>query len=126
VPGSDSADPPTSWDSGAQPGDHVVLSTIGNCGQCAACARGRPTHCAKRFGEASFVVSNLYEDRSIMGCRYGRTQPHHDIPLIVRFYLDGRFMLDEMVSRTYELGDIDQALADLAAGRLNRGVLALT
>ena len=76
--------------------------------------------------EASFVVGNLYNDKSILGCRYGQTRPHHDVPLITRFYLDGRFFLDEMVSRTYDLADIEHALADLAAGKLNRGVLALT
>lgn len=76
--------------------------------------------------EASFVVGNLYNDKSILGCRYGQTRPHHDVPLITRFYLDGRFMLDEMVSQTYDLGDIERALADLEAGKLNRGVLTLT
>jgi Zn-dependent alcohol dehydrogenase len=76
--------------------------------------------------EASFVVGNLYNDKSILGCRYGQTRPHHDVPLITRFYLDGRFFLDEMVSQTYDLGDIEHALADLAAGKLNRGVLTLT
>jgi Zn-dependent alcohol dehydrogenase len=76
--------------------------------------------------EASFVVANLYNDKSILGCRYGQTRPHHDVPLITRFYLDGRFLLDEMVSQTYDLGDVEQALADLAAGKLNRGVLSLT
>ena len=76
--------------------------------------------------EASFVVGNLYNDKSILGCRYGQTRPHHDVPLITSFYLDGRFMLDEMVSQTYDLGDIERALADLEAGTLNRGVLTLT
>ena len=33
--------------------------------------------------EASFVVNTLYNDKSIMGCRYGTTRPHHDIPLLV-------------------------------------------
>ena len=80
----------------------------------------------KLGSEASFVVGNLYNDRSILGCRYGQTRPHHDVPLITQFYLDGRFMLDEMVSETYDLGDIERALADLEAGTLNRGVLTLT
>lgn len=75
--------------------------------------------------EASFVVNALYNDRSIMGCRYGSTRPHHDIPMLVNFYLDGRLQLDEMVSQIYDLAEIDQALADMAAGKLNRGVLAL-
>ncbi|HET6811403.1 MAG TPA: Zn-dependent alcohol dehydrogenase [Acidimicrobiales bacterium] len=75
--------------------------------------------------EASFVVNSMYQDKSIMGCRYGSARPHHDIPLVVGFYLDGRFLLDEMVTRTYDLAQIDQALEDLEGGRLNRGVLTL-
>ena len=75
--------------------------------------------------EASFVVNSMYNDKSIMGCRYGSARPHHDIPLVVGFYLDGRFLLDEMVTTTYDLAEIDRALEDLEAGRLNRGVLTL-
>ena len=75
--------------------------------------------------EASFVVNTLYNDKSIMGCRYGSTRPHHDIPMYVQFYLDGRMPLGEMVSQTYDLADVSQALDDLHAGKLNRGVLRL-
>ena len=32
------------------PGDHVVLSTLGSCGTCAHCDRGRPTMCRSTFG----------------------------------------------------------------------------
>ena len=32
------------------PGDHVVLSTLGNCGTCPHCDRGRPTMCRSTFG----------------------------------------------------------------------------
>ena len=31
-------------------GDRVVLSTLGSCGHCSACERGRPTHCRASFG----------------------------------------------------------------------------
>jgi S-(hydroxymethyl)glutathione dehydrogenase/alcohol dehydrogenase len=75
--------------------------------------------------EASFDVNTMYNDKSILGCRYGSTRPHHDIPLLVRFYQDGRLQLDEMVSQIYPLADIQQALDDMHAGKLNRGVLAL-
>jgi S-(hydroxymethyl)glutathione dehydrogenase/alcohol dehydrogenase len=75
--------------------------------------------------ETSFVVNDLYNDKSIMGCRYGTTRPHHDIPMLVGFYLDGRLNLDDMVSQVYDLGDVQQALDDLHAGKLNRGVLRL-
>lgn len=75
--------------------------------------------------EASFVVNSLYNDKSIMGCRYGSTRPHHDIPMYVQFFLDGRMPLDQMVSQVYDLGDVQQALDDMHAGKLNRGVLSL-
>ena len=75
--------------------------------------------------EANFVVNTLYNDKSILGCRYGSTRPHHDIPLLVRFYQDGRLQLDEMVSQTYPLADIQRALEDMHAGKLNRGVLEI-
>ena len=39
--------------------------------------------------EAAFVVNDLYNDKSILGCRYGSTRPHHDIPLLVSL-LPGR------------------------------------
>ena len=76
--------------------------------------------------EATFVVNSMYNDKAIMGCRYGTTRPHHDIPLLVDFYLDGRLQLDEMVSQVYDLGDIQQALDDMHDGKLNRGVLAVS
>jgi S-(hydroxymethyl)glutathione dehydrogenase/alcohol dehydrogenase len=75
--------------------------------------------------EASFVVNSLYNNKSILGCRYGASRPHHDIPLIVQLYLDGRFKLDEMVTRTYPLAAIADAVADLHDGKLNRGVLEI-
>jgi Zn-dependent alcohol dehydrogenase len=79
----------------------------------------------KLGAEASFVVNDLYNDKSILGCRYGSTRPHHDIPLLVGLYKDGRFQLDEMVSQVYPLDQITQALDDLHHGKLNRGVLAV-
>jgi Zn-dependent alcohol dehydrogenase len=75
--------------------------------------------------EASFVVNDLYNDKSILGCRYGSARPHHDIPLLLGFYRDGRLLLDEMVSQVYPLDQITQALDDLHDGKLNRGVLAV-
>ena len=34
-------------------GDHVVISTLSNCGACAACDSGRPTHCRESIGKMS-------------------------------------------------------------------------
>src|SRR5690348_7117235 len=34
-------------------GDHVALTTINNCGACAACSAGRPTMCRSTFGRVN-------------------------------------------------------------------------
>lgn len=75
--------------------------------------------------EASYVVNDLYNDKAIMGCRYGSTRPHHDIPMLLDLYTQGRLKLDELVSRTYPLADVKQALGDLHDGKLNRGVFTV-
>lgn len=75
--------------------------------------------------EASFVVQGLYNDKSIMGCRYGTVRPHHDIPMFVELYQAGRLMLDELVSSTFPLEGVDDALEAMHAGRVNRAVLDL-
>ena len=65
----------------------------------------------------------VHLDRRIMGVRYGESRPRHDIPLIVGLYQQHRFKLDEMVTRTYPLEDWEQAMHDMHAGELARGVL---
>lgn len=78
-----------------------------------------------KFGsEASFVVNTLYNDKSILGCRYGSARPHHDIPLFIELYKAGKLKLDELVSATYAPEDVQQALDDMHDGKLNRGVLS--
>jgi S-(hydroxymethyl)glutathione dehydrogenase/alcohol dehydrogenase len=77
----------------------------------------------KMGSEASFVVNTMYNDKTIMGCRYGSARPQYDIPLMVRLYEQGRLMLDELVSATYPLEDFQLALDELHDGKLARGVL---
>jgi S-(hydroxymethyl)glutathione dehydrogenase/alcohol dehydrogenase len=79
----------------------------------------------KMGSEASFVVNTMYNDKTIMGCRYGSARPQYDIPLMVKLYQAGRLKLDELVSRTYPLEDFGAALDELHEGKLARGVLTL-
>ncbi|MFD5129510.1 Zn-dependent alcohol dehydrogenase [Streptomyces olindensis] len=73
--------------------------------------------------EASFRVSSLYLDKSILGCRYGSSRPQRDIALYADLYRQGRLLLDELVTRTYPVEDFDKAAADAEAGRVARAVL---
>jgi Zn-dependent alcohol dehydrogenase len=77
----------------------------------------------KLGSEATFVVNSMYNDKTIMGCRYGAGRPHKDIPLFVDLYQAGRLKLDELVTQTYPLEDIQRTLDDMHNGDLARGVL---
>jgi Zn-dependent alcohol dehydrogenase len=67
----------------------------------------------------------MYMDKGILGCRYGSARPRHDIPMVIDLYRAGRLKLDELITRTYELDQFEQALQDLEAGELARGVVTL-
>ena len=75
--------------------------------------------------EVSFQPTTIYQDKSIMGCRYGSTRPAADIPALIDLYLDGRLLLDELVTTTYDLSELDHAFEDMEAGKLARGVLSM-
>lgn len=75
--------------------------------------------------EASFNVASMYLDKSILGCRYGSSQPQRDVPVYIDLYRRGRLKLDELVTRTYPLADIKAAVHDMEAGDLARGVLTV-
>jgi Zn-dependent alcohol dehydrogenase len=74
--------------------------------------------------ELSTVITRLTQiDRGVIGCRYGTARPHADFPMIASLYLDGRLLLDELVSETAPLADFDTIVAAMHAGRVARGVL---
>ncbi|HUY64092.1 MAG TPA: alcohol dehydrogenase catalytic domain-containing protein [Acidimicrobiales bacterium] len=79
-----------------------------------------------RGAEVAVDVNQLaYVDRGLLGCRYGSARPHHDIPLMVELYRQGRLMLDELVTTTAPLEGFRGIVDDMHAGKLARGVLLL-
>ncbi|MFD9910547.1 Zn-dependent alcohol dehydrogenase [Streptomyces sp. NPDC059063] len=73
--------------------------------------------------EASFLVSSLFLDKSVLGCRYGSARPQRDFALYADLYLAGRLLLDELVTRTYSVGEFGRACSEAEAGRVARGVV---
>ncbi|WP_328494819.1 Zn-dependent alcohol dehydrogenase [Streptomyces sp. NBC_00414] len=73
--------------------------------------------------EASFLVSSMYLDKSILGCRYGSSRPQRDVALYARMYVEGRLLLDELVTDTYPVEEFEKAAADAGGGRVARAVL---
>lgn len=67
--------------------------------------------------------SFVYIDKGVIGCRYGTARPHADFPKIAQLYLEGKVMLDELVSQTYPHADFHSVVHDMHEGKLARGVL---
>jgi Zn-dependent alcohol dehydrogenase len=77
-----------------------------------------------RGSEVSVDVNALaYVDRALMGCRYGSARPQQDVSMLVDLYLQGKLMLDELVTETRPLEEFKAIVDAMHHGRLARGVL---
>ncbi len=61
----------------------------------------------------------------IIGSKMGTSQIQRDIPKLIGWYQEGKLKLDELVSATYSLDDINQAIADVSGGAVIRNVLLM-
>ena len=62
-------------------------------------------------------------NKEIRGCLYGAESPRVQIPRLLGLYRDGVLKLDEMITETYRLDQVNQGYADIEAGRILRGVI---
>ena len=65
----------------------------------------------------------VMQEKRLIGSVYGSGNPARDIPRLAALYEDGKLKLDELVSRTYALAGINDALDALAASDGARGVV---
>lgn len=79
----------------------------------------------KMGSKFEFVVHGIYNNKAILGCRYGAARPRRDFAMLADLYLAGRLKIDELITRHYALADVGTALDDLHHGRLARGVFRL-
>jgi S-(hydroxymethyl)glutathione dehydrogenase/alcohol dehydrogenase len=63
------------------------------------------------------------QEKVIKGTMYGSVRPNIDFPKFVDLYLEGRLKIDELVSRTYKLDQINEGFAALRGGQVARGVI---
>jgi S-(hydroxymethyl)glutathione dehydrogenase/alcohol dehydrogenase len=62
-------------------------------------------------------------EKRLLGCWYGGAHVHRDLPRLLALYRAGRLKLDELVSRTYRLDEVNEAFADMVAGVNARGLI---
>ncbi len=62
-------------------------------------------------------------EKTIKGCWCGSSDVHTDLPKLVRLYQQGALKLDELVSRTIDLDQIDEAFEAMRSGDVARTVI---
>jgi S-(hydroxymethyl)glutathione dehydrogenase/alcohol dehydrogenase len=67
----------------------------------------------------------VMQEKRLIGSAYGSGRPPEDIKRLVEWYKEGRLKLRELVSRTYTLDHVNDALSALAASEGARGVILL-
>jgi len=79
------------------------------------------------YGERiSLDPMDLIRGKGIVGTWGGESKPDEDIPKYIALCLSGKLNLRVLITRSYELEDIDQTLEDLAQGKLVRALISMT
>ena len=70
------------------------------------------------------IDMNLFEwDKIYINPLYGKCNPPVDFPILFKLYKKGDLLLDELVTQTYQLEELDRAFEDMLAGKNAKGVI---
>jgi len=61
--------------------------------------------------------------KELVGSIFGNANPRYDIPRLLSLYMDGTLKLDELVTSTYSLDQINQGYQDMRDGKNIRGMI---
>ena len=75
-----------------------------------------------REGAISFLDMTLYE-KQIVGSLFGSGNPRADIPALISLYREGQLKLDELITKTYTLDQVNDGYQDMRDGKNIRGVM---
>jgi S-(hydroxymethyl)glutathione dehydrogenase/alcohol dehydrogenase len=81
------------------------------------------------MGQADMVdvPLSLFElallQKRLQGAIFGGGNPRFDIPKLLGLYREGQLKLDELVTKTYKLEDVNQGYADMMDGKNLRGLI---
>lgn len=73
--------------------------------------------------KVSLDIDVIRPERVLMGSAFGGARQMIDLPMLVDLYMSGRLKLDELISKTLPLEEINTALQDLQKGEAARSVL---
>ncbi len=70
------------------------------------------------------TVGVVMQEKTIKGSWYGSANVRRDIPRMIELYRSGELMLDQLVSQTIKLEQVNEAFAAIEAGEVARTIIA--
>jgi S-(hydroxymethyl)glutathione dehydrogenase/alcohol dehydrogenase len=70
-------------------------------------------------------IAAVTQEKGMRGTTNGSADSWETVPLLIDLYRKKELKLDELVSRTYTLDEINEAMADLRSGKNARGVVVM-
>ena len=65
----------------------------------------------------------VYQEKTLKGSYYGTARPQSDMPRLLDLFMAGRLPLDRLISRRYQLDNVNEAYEALLAGEVARSVV---
>jgi S-(hydroxymethyl)glutathione dehydrogenase/alcohol dehydrogenase len=75
--------------------------------------------------KVSLRFGSLMGDKQIVRSSYGGARPRIDFPRLAQAYLDGRLLLDELITRRLRLAEINDGFDGMRRGEVTRAVVVL-
>lgn len=96
-----------------------ALSLVGKLGVVALTSLGSV--------QAHTVELGLFElaawEKRIVGCLFGHASPRRDVPKLLRLYQEGHLILDDLITRTYTLAQVNEGYEAMREHRNIRGLI---
>lgn len=84
---------------------------------------GNAVQLSGAHGPVSVEMPQFWWDKRYLVPLYGGCQPERDFPRLFHWAAQGELMLDSLVTHTYRLSELGQAMDDMLAGRSAKGVI---
>ena len=101
--------------------DHlkIALDSVGKNGIVVCTALGKSTDTEFKLS----IFDLTLQQKRIQGSMFGAVSPSWDILKMVHMYLGGRLKLDDAITQTYTLDEVNKGYEDLRNGKNIRGAI---
>ncbi len=106
---------------GSMKGEYILpaMELVGKCGTVVVTAQGDTLETDAKM--SSFFLSMW--NKEVKGTIFGSGNPRSEIPRLLNLYRQGHLKLDELITNTYSLDQINEGYQDMRDGKNIRGVI---